>query len=599
MKKHSSRGHLYETAFVSRSCSSAEDLDEVDRLANHPVLRTAPQERLLNLRKSRSETEDVLLLASRRARSGWTLVNFHQTSCVSSAPTTKVLGRRAAAAAAAAAIAERDGFSARPASAHPTPSSPASSVSSGWVFHEHGGRIQQQQPQQRTVKSAPSTPPVWWGEGPPPAPRPARKTFLTNSPLSGYGGGTRLQLVTAVIETDTTPSTTTSLHKFRPPQPQSLPLRRRQEQAPPPTSSKSTAASTAVSTMMEGSSTTIGSNNEISVEDVIEECANVTSEAPKGLGFRLPLSLKPRLKHRFGDGDSSSAESTPQRRQQAAVRRGLVPKAVQDLSSNKKTSFFGGSGGDSSCSSAMSSLESIRSNASDGVHSLMSCSESGGAVSSISSSSTETSRLELRQGKHAVGQSKFQVLSPISDKSQEQYSEEQRTPTNTDDNTTTPCDDLVLDNDIAKSNAVNNNNNGNDMERALDVPWDVPKLKRRLENLNMLRQSSGGTSTNPQEEKRQQEEIGELLNVPWDMPKLRRRKDLIGACAAAPLSLPRKSKLESGREKDNLGLELELPPPPPGFEDSGDEYYFGETSANSSEYQVLSVLHVRVLIRDE
>ena len=34
-----SKGRIIETAFVSQTQSSTEDLDQVDRLANHPVLR--------------------------------------------------------------------------------------------------------------------------------------------------------------------------------------------------------------------------------------------------------------------------------------------------------------------------------------------------------------------------------------------------------------------------------------------------------------------------------------------------------------------------------------------------------------------------------
>ncbi len=37
-----STSRLIETAFVSSAGNSAEDLDEVDRLANHPVLRSVP-----------------------------------------------------------------------------------------------------------------------------------------------------------------------------------------------------------------------------------------------------------------------------------------------------------------------------------------------------------------------------------------------------------------------------------------------------------------------------------------------------------------------------------------------------------------------------
>ena len=54
------RQTLIETAFVSSTRSSTEDLDEVDRIANHPVLRTAQEFGsgsgvLGGMRRSRSE----------------------------------------------------------------------------------------------------------------------------------------------------------------------------------------------------------------------------------------------------------------------------------------------------------------------------------------------------------------------------------------------------------------------------------------------------------------------------------------------------------------------------------------------------------------
>ena len=55
MQRSRSGSRLIETAFVSRLPSSLEDLDEVDRLANHPVLRPSPSSQLGRLRKSRSE----------------------------------------------------------------------------------------------------------------------------------------------------------------------------------------------------------------------------------------------------------------------------------------------------------------------------------------------------------------------------------------------------------------------------------------------------------------------------------------------------------------------------------------------------------------
>ena len=54
------RQTLMETAFVSSTRSSTEDLDEVDRIANHPVLRAAADYDscsgvLGGMRRSRSE----------------------------------------------------------------------------------------------------------------------------------------------------------------------------------------------------------------------------------------------------------------------------------------------------------------------------------------------------------------------------------------------------------------------------------------------------------------------------------------------------------------------------------------------------------------
>ena len=51
------RQTLIETAFVSSTRSSTEDLDEVDRIANHPVLRSSELDsgRVGGMRRSRSE----------------------------------------------------------------------------------------------------------------------------------------------------------------------------------------------------------------------------------------------------------------------------------------------------------------------------------------------------------------------------------------------------------------------------------------------------------------------------------------------------------------------------------------------------------------
>lgn len=58
-RRFRSRGAIFETAFVGSTNSSTEDLDEVDRIANHPVLRSSPdldyRHVRMGMRRSRSE----------------------------------------------------------------------------------------------------------------------------------------------------------------------------------------------------------------------------------------------------------------------------------------------------------------------------------------------------------------------------------------------------------------------------------------------------------------------------------------------------------------------------------------------------------------
>ncbi len=102
------------------------------------------------------------------------------------------------------------------------------------------------------------------------------------------------------------------------------------------------------------------------------------------------------------------------------------------------------------------------------------------------------------------------MLSPISDKSQEQCSEpcsdNSRTPkvsptalANSSSSSTATNTPATVDNAFCVGGASNNNykeraKNDNDnsvMREALDVPWEVPKLRRRLQqNLNEGRTSN-------------------------------------------------------------------------------------------------------------
>ena len=161
------------------------------------------------------------------------------------------------------------------------------------------------------------------------------------------------------------------------------------------------------------------------------------------------------------------------------------------------------------------------------------------------------------------------MLSPISDKSQEQgSSESQSTPKvspNGDDanaNIEAQCDNH--ESDIMNDNEREKDKDDSDevIAQALDVPWEVPKLRRRIQrskgNQNLkaasttnfeamasvvadptevgLRGSDSGISMTSQQE----QEIRELLNVPWDMPKLRKKTEqmLLRSSSSRPNSMP-------------------------------------------------------------
>jgi hypothetical protein len=215
------------------------------------------------------------------------------------------------------------------------------------------------------------------------------------------------------------------------------------------------------------------------------------------------------------------------------------------------------------------------------------------------------------------------VLSPISDKSQEQSSENPTTPKvspNEDDysNANRSSEPPTDNKRTEESSETSRNDNyrvvqeSDDEDRdgtiakALDVPWDVPKLKRRLQtrqNLNQLQQektldglrgSDSGISMTSQEQ-----EMRELLNVPWDMPKLRKKTEhmqLLKSSSTRPTSMPASTCFALNRPATmagapppeqsgvvNLGIRIQnIPPPPPGFEDSGDEFYLGKPNGAGS-----------------
>ena len=220
-------------------------------------------------------------------------------------------------------------------------------------------------------------------------------------------------------------------------------------------------------------------------------------------------------------------------------------------------------------------MESVRSSNSDGgsVQSLVSSSESGAGCSMSSNSNSNLSipncpkpTLELRTHRsNILSSSKFQVLSPISDKSQEQSSEQgdssSRTPkvsptdhiltsccgvVNTDDNENNNPPLLLTS--LSASTEISNN--------TTPAPFSMPKLQRRLaqqssqqhnnskqdpvkyyQNSLLKRANSGiqGSDSGISMSSQDVELIHDLLKLPFDMPKLRRKTQHI---LARPQSMP-------------------------------------------------------------
>ena len=220
-------------------------------------------------------------------------------------------------------------------------------------------------------------------------------------------------------------------------------------------------------------------------------------------------------------------------------------------------------------------MESVRSSNSDGgsVQSLVSSSESGAGCSMSSNSNSNLSipncpkpTLELRTHRsNILSSSKFQVLSPISDKSQEQSSEQgdssSRTPkVSPTDHILTSCCGVVNTDDnennnpplltslLSASTEISNN--------TTPAPFSMPKLQRRLaqqssqqhnnskqdpvkyyQNSLLKRANSGiqGSDSGISMSSQDVQDMVELLKLPFDMPKLRRKTQHI---LARPHSMP-------------------------------------------------------------
>ena len=319
--------------------------------------------------------------------------------------------------------------------------------------------------------------------------------------------------------------------------------------------------------------------------------AGTAKEASSGCSKEFKLKLALPVKQRLMEDDSSSSDGTPRRlmKDSSSPLKGQHQVKVQQGRPKPGAPFLGRkmhkapnagkfilnlSGESESCSSAMSSMESVRSSNSAGsVHSLVSSSESGAGMSSGSQSNSNLSlpcqhfsygkpTLELRTRRsNILSSAKVQVLSPISDKSQEQSCSEQGDSSFSKTPKISPTDHILASCcGVTTDDSENNNVGGNEQ---IPAPFDMPKLQRRLavQQQQKLRQtqqvqpkqhqyyqtssllkkannqagniqgSDSGISMSSQDV----QDMVELLQLPFDMPKLRRKTQHI---LGRPQSMP-------------------------------------------------------------
>lgn len=638
MNRSHSRGRLIETAFVSRTPSSTEDLDEVDRLANHPVLRPSPVDNWSltsdngssRLRKSRSETGGSVghgLVA-------WTGSNH--SSPVGVASTIAGFGSRTVGVGMLTGPKRRShhhGYVSKMKRSTTVDFAAVQADNNNLATPAHESRPTSRPHTPRCSQLVMAVIETRECITPPP-----NHHLVSSNSSSSSRGVVQSSMPTQseVIVADSTPPNTAPLPvKFnatrsifsRAPAaspPQNL-LRLQQKQ---------------IADSVEGDSSSVASNTASPLPPT------TVQPSPPPPKFRLPLSLANRFRLDSAskknnsanqeDSNSSSADSTPQKKKTSSSVRGRLllnnplthapdsggrplssslagnaennnacydmadtiekcpdqedllknqeasaddqlrssscrPKKISSLflshkagPTRKKVNVnFGGE----SESSVMSSLESIRSTDSDGVQSLVSSGESGAGCSVSSSqsyysdvsmghnNSSSKPTLELRSHRaNILSSSKFQVLSPISDKSQEQSSEQgdhgsqNRTPkvSPTEHILGSCCGTAVADDN-------ENNNAVGDDAAAVPAPFAMPKLQRRLQQRrqqqltltdNFFRGSAssgiqGSDSGISMSSQIQDQDMAELLQLPFDMPKLRRRKQQF---FSRPHSVPNSSQ---------------------------------------------------------
>lgn len=719
LSRSRSKGRIIETAFVSQTQSSTEDLDEVDRLANHPVLRPLDQWPEHRLRKSRSETGGSV----DRGLAPWTGSSNHSSPVgVSSSIVgfgSRTVGvsmltgpkRRAKKPVSRMKRSYTVDFAAAQADDVPVrrrPPSPTRQDSQD-EYDEHDPVVVREPPPSNHLVTAI----IETGCGqvnprecitPPP-----NMHLMSSSTRRSNGSDCKKNNSSSIDEEISVVEAEISVQEATPPNTAPLPtkfgdrhqgnllrmqLHKKYTNADCDTSSA--ASTTEVTSLL------LPPKSEV-----------VPPLPPPRFKLSLPLKHRLRMEAPSSQDDSSSTDSTPQRRKtplntksrlllSSSMMSSSPLKQSQDViteedpaakisevhhhrprpaapllgrkhgprpsSSSKRgpsSKFFLNLSGESeSCSSAMSSMESVRSSNSDSVQSLVSSSESGAGCSMSSSQSNSDlslpmskPTLELRTHRsNILSSSKFQVLSPISDKSQEQSSEQgdsnSRTPkvSPTDHILTSCCGGANNHGDTDNNNVVQYNDN--QVQHQVDpAPFAMPKLQRRLveqqqkheqyyQTSLLKRANSGiqGSDSGISMSSQDVQDMVELLQLPFDMPKLRRKTQHI---LSRPQSMPTtdnktvsdseakvhhdlqqedyrpasESNLEwpgpkpditngstmdnyqyqatyrvaptnfggvlRSRPSGNFGAVVPTPPPPPGFADDNNQFYLTENNSEA------------------
>lgn len=520
------RQQIFETAFVSSTKSSTEDLDEVDRIANHPVLRDSSESNSnTGLRRSRSEMGGS--------------VDRGVSAFLARSPGLSPVTRSVV-------IQDfRSGGISRGLSRSTTACSALSNYASPVKYCP------------TNVNAVnPEKSPVSWADRSP-------QTLTRNMRHQRHRSKTPIRSrVTAIIEGSsrkciTPPPNFKTYTSCNPTPPNTAPL---------PKKTRSPV------TNFEGSQ--FHDQNYSSHSN--SSCLSQTSSG-------LNLNKLPGFTQRkCFDEQISSTESTPQKlrwsERQSHVdigenlRKTEKSRHLQDINRNpqfdnqvnrprpniyqsknflKVQNKLISSKDSSACSSMVSSMESVESNTSEGVGSSISESfhsmVSGGLSSSYHASETSLSKppLDLRNSRVSRIMSKLQILSPISDKSQEQTSSPSSdnngksgnvspqdmklnynkilTEEDVNQNVSAPkysCGNWSSQEWLQKNQAKNRNmdlnlnlnlqdvNNENsisfktlrtpDIQQYLNVPWDIPKLKTKLKNKrNCFRGQSSSPENSP------------------------------------------------------------------------------------------------------